>query len=246
MDPKAVVKTALGKAGVEEPARRVRQALHPEWLRQKVFDEELMTPLVLSLLAGGGRGIDAGAHKGAVLKYFVQGSPDAKHIAIEPMPDFAGLLREQFPTVSVNEVALSDHEGEATFNIVEGDLGSSSLEDNQAHVSSDAKIRNITVKVTRLDTLLADDPGPFRLLKIDVEGTEIAMLKGAKGLLERDRPVILFEHLATTPGAEELHGFLTGLGYRLHDMLGDGPLDLAAFEAANAGGKRQNFIALPR
>lgn len=245
MSAKDIFQNVLRATGTHEPARRVRRALHPEWLRQKMLDEQIMPPLAMAVVAGGGRAIDCGAHNGAVLQHFVAVSPEANHIAIEPMPDFAQKLRDRFPSVTVHEVALSDTEGEATFTIVEGDLGSSSLEADQAHVAEDATKRQIPVKVIPLDALLADDPGPFRLIKIDVEGTELAMLRGAKGILERDRPVVLFEHLTTTPGSGDLVAFFGDLGYRLYDMLGDGPLDAAAFAAANAGGSRQNFIALP-
>lgn len=244
MGAKTVAVKALRATGQDDAARRVRLALRPEWLRQKVLDEQIMVPIVLAALAGGKRAIDCGAHKGAVLKDFVNASPDATHIAIEPMPDFAAGLRRDFPTVTVHEVALSDHNGEAQFTIVEGDLGSSSLEAEQAHVSADARTRKIDVKVVELDTLLAGDEGPFGLLKIDVEGTELAALRGARKLLARDHPTVLFEHLATTPGTADLHAFFTDLGYRIYDMLGEGPLSASAFAAANADGRRQNFIAL--
>ncbi|MCO6431348.1 MAG: FkbM family methyltransferase [Deltaproteobacteria bacterium] len=69
--------------------------------------------------------------------------------------------------------------------------------------------------VIRLDTYMGAESAHF--LKIDVEGMELEVLMGAEGLLERDRPVIVFETLiddfdkAKIKRTEELlrsHGYL--------------------------------------
>jgi len=127
--------------------------------------------------------------------------------------------------------------------VVPGDAGFSSLE-TLHDLPNGLTVQPVKVPVTTLDSLLPAGSPPVKLLKIDVEGTELAMLKGAAQLLDRDEPTILFEHLSTTPGTDALHTLLTGRhGYRLYDMNGTVLTELAAFKAANADGKHQNFVA---
>ena len=47
------------------------------------------------------------------------------------------------------------------------------------------------VRLMNLDQL--DIKGPIRLMKIDVEGMEISFLKGSKGLIQRDKPILYLE-----------------------------------------------------
>ena len=72
------------------------------------------------------------------------------------------------------------------------------------------------VETLRLDDLLAS-PGRFRLpvnpvaaIKLDVDGSEPAALRGATRTLERDRPFIMIEEGNRNP---EVAGLLVGLGY---------------------------------
>jgi FkbM family methyltransferase len=54
-------------------------------------------------------------------------------------------------------------------------------------------VEEITVDMVRLDDVLP--PGyDLRLIKIDVEGAELEVLRGAIGIVERCRPYIIFEH----------------------------------------------------
>jgi FkbM family methyltransferase len=69
-----------------------------------------------------------------------------------------------------------------------------------------------------------------RLVKIDVEGSEAAVLRGARGLLSRpDRPAILFEYnpVTLTECGASVHSLLDLLpGYALHyvnDLAGQNP-----------------------
>jgi hypothetical protein len=77
--------------------------------------------------------------------------------------------------------------------------------------------RSYDVEAARLDTLLGGNERPIRFVKIDVEGHELAVLRGASALLRRDRPALLVE-VSGDPDAErgpahELFALLAGLGY---------------------------------
>jgi FkbM family methyltransferase len=101
------------------------------------------------------------------------------------------------------------------------------------------------VPVVALDA--EDLPGRVALLKIDVEGAEPQALRGARRLLERDRPKVLAEINTTAlrragGGPDDAVGFMRGIGYdafRLQDGLH--PIETVA-------GERRAFsvVFLPR
>jgi hypothetical protein len=72
-------------------------------------------------------------------------------------------------------------------------------------------------------------------MKIDVEGAELAVLRGASDCLERFRPVLLLEMNAETFQAagftnREIADLLTSLGYRLHVINRRGSAHLASID----------------
>lgn len=138
-------------------------------------------------------------------------------IAFEPRPaqarDLASMFDAVGAAVQVEAVALSDEPGVMTMRVVASEPGRSTIEAGNALSDvSDGTIRSIEVPVRRLDDLGLTDIG---LIKIDVEGHELAVLHGATKTLTQQRPVIVVE-------AEERHhpnsvaeitGLLQGLGY---------------------------------
>src|SRR5262249_26351938 len=80
------------------------------------------------------------------------------------------------------------------------------------------------VKLVRLDDYLQANPLPrIDLMKIDVEGAEVRVLRGARKTLERFRPLIVFEvcpawlaKMQTNP--TELFTELVGHGYSIHAL----------------------------
>ena len=105
------------------------------------------------------------------------------------------------------------------------------------------KGEQITVGTELLDEQLPPGYVPA-LIKIDVEGGEYAVLRGAQKTLERYRPVLVIEYPRRgipMPGIsrEDLYDFLVSrIGYRMFDMFGHGPLSRAEFGASPAG----NFV----
>lgn len=88
------------------------------------------------------------------------------------------------------------------------------------------------VQVVRLDDMIPEEP--IRFLKIDVEGMELEVLKGACGLLEQHSyPPFSFEawrHDEFHAEKQELMQFIAHLGYRVESIRND---DYLAFHPAS-------------
>jgi len=70
---------------------------------------------------------------------------------------------------------------------------------------------------------LLDETYPVGVIKIDVEGAEAHVLRGAKEVISRDKPTLFVElhdgHPGTDPGLrQEVYGILRELGYDYHSI----------------------------
>jgi FkbM family methyltransferase len=234
--------------GFERAALSLRRRLLPAHVRADIRDHELLVALLERSLSPDADCIDVGAHAGAVLRELVRLAPGGRHMAWEPLPEFAYRLRAEFPSVEVREAALSDRAGERSFaHILEEPGWSGFLE---RPTPRGGLVERITVRCERLDDALPDGVRPA-FIKIDVEGAEEQVLRGAAETLGRHRPLIAFEHGAgsadcygTTP--QRIHSLLADqLGYRIQGMDGDGPYTPAEFADIFAVGDRVNFVAHP-
>jgi FkbM family methyltransferase len=228
--------------------RRVARGLLPTHVRADMRDNQLLLALLERTLAWDSDCLDVGAHAGAVLRELVRLAPRGRHVAWEPLPEFASRLRTEFPAVEVREAALSDRAGQQPFAHVVGNPGWSGLVERPTPGAE--AVETISVRSERLDDALADDVRPA-FVKIDVEGAEELVLRGGLATLRRHRPLIAFEHGAgsadhygTTPGA--MHDLLADeLGYEIRGLDGAGPFTRAELAAAFATGERVNFVARP-
>jgi hypothetical protein len=122
--------------------------------------------------------VDAGANEGLILAELLRVAPRGRHHAFEPIPTLADRLRRQFPTSIVHEIALE----------------SSLL--TRPDRESGRDVVELLVRVCRLDDVL-DPTEQVGFMKIDVEGAEIDLLRGAQETLRRSRPVVVIEcHVA--------------------------------------------------
>jgi FkbM family methyltransferase len=121
-------------------------------------------------------------------------------IAFEPRPTQASSLAAMFGAVGaavrVEAVAVSDEPGVTTMRVLESAPGRSTIDSHNTLNDADSgRVSTIDVPVVRLDDLRLDQVG---FVKIDVEGHELAVLRGAADTLKRNRPTLFIE-------AEERH-----------------------------------------
>lgn len=192
--------------------------------------------------------IDVGANQGRFLHHMTQRAPRGRHYAFEPIPMLADALREAYPGVEVHQAALYDEPGEAEFTLVPEDMGYSGLRERA--YPGEYRTEKIQVPLERLDDVLPEDYVPH-VVKIDVEGAELQVFRGARRTLAKHRPVLVFEHgpgaadrYGTTP--EAVHDLLVGeVGMRLFDLDAAGPLSRDTFSELFYSGSRWNYVALP-
>lgn len=212
-------------------------------------DFQNMRRLLGFCLAENANCIDIGAHRGAVLTEMQRVAPNGRHMAFEPLPHLARLLRNEFPNVDVRESALSDHAGETDFAYVHGNAeGWSGLLFRPLPTGEDATVEQIKVSLARLDDLLDPDYRPA-VIKVDVEGAELQVFRGAVDTLRRHQPIIIFEHGTGSAEAYGTHprdvfSFLDEeAGMRIFDLDGSGPYSPEEFEQAFFSAARVNFVA---
>jgi FkbM family methyltransferase len=123
------------------------------------------------------------------------------------------LAARPHPRLCVQAVALSDRASEARLKVPLDQPGRSSIE-KENPVERLGAVEELTVPTRRLDDYGAIEP--VGCIKIDVEGHEDAVLRGARGILMRDHPSLIIEieerHKRHAVGA--VSGLLGELGYR--------------------------------
>ena len=199
--------------------------------------------------------IDVGCHEGSVLREILRVAPQGTHYAFEPLPAYARLLREAFggnPHVVISDLALSDAPGESTFQHVVTNPSYSGLR-RRRYDRPDERVEEIHVRTERLDAVLPREL-PIALIKIDVEGAELQVLRGARETLQRWKPFVVFEHGL---GAADHYGTLpeavaelfASAGLRVSTMerwlAGEGPLDHDTFSDHFRNGWDYYFLAHP-
>ena len=166
----------------------------------------------------GGLMVDVGANAGYFSLLWAAQSPRARVVAFEPAPRNVALLRENVDAngladrVDVRALAAGEARGTLAFHL--GPDAQTGWGSFSAYVGG----RTLDVPVVRLDEAV---DGPIRLLKVDAEGADAWVLRGAERLL-RDRAIaeVHFEHLksrARVLGIPDDAGraFLESVGYRV-------------------------------
>lgn len=140
--------------------------------------------------------IDAGAHMGT---YTINLAPNCKQVyAFEPQ-EFTfyqlcgNVSLNNLRNVKCHNYALGTQEESGVtkeLNIISYDGGGSTLEHNTIDVRDENIIRTENVTLKSIDDFNIFD---VSFIKIDVEGHELEVIKGAKNTIETYKPHILFE-----------------------------------------------------
>ena len=195
--------------------------------------------------------IDIGCHKGEILEMILDQSPKGTHFAFEPLPDYYEKLKLNFSnSVTIYPFALSDHAGEAVFHYVKNAPAYSGIQKRKYKVQ-DPEIEKINVQLKNLDEVIPAEIN-VDFIKIDVEGGEFDVMKGAQRILSDCKPLLIFEF---GKGASDYYGanpsdifnFLQNLGYSVFTLQNfvknKSPFNLYDFEKVYKDNKEYYFVA---
>jgi FkbM family methyltransferase len=180
------------------------------------FEHEYELRKVVRGMLGNSRGgvfVDVGANLGV---WSIDFAPFFDRVyAFEPWPEYAEQLRLNLKdygvgNVEVVEACAWDFNGQVLIGI--GREDDNKVLPNQRGLGvPTVGLNGLLVKAVKLDDYVNE---PFRMLKIDVEGNGLHVLRGAERLLKESHGIILLE----VHNHGESHGtwqYLTDLGWRL-------------------------------
>lgn len=137
--------------------------------------------------------VDVGCHEGEVLEIMLKYAPNGQHFGFEPLPNFFEKLEAKFPAnCHFYQLGLSNEKGVSSFNYVLSNPGYSGLK-KRRYDKQNEKDTTLTVQIDLMDNIL---PSNIKIdfIKIDVEGAEFLVMSGARNIIKKNKPIIVFEH----------------------------------------------------
>jgi FkbM family methyltransferase len=214
------------------------------WLRKPMESESFPFAMLCHMVRPGDVVYDCGANLGLYARFLAGTLGAGRVVAFEPSPDNRRFLAANLALggiadrVTVLPMALADEDGMAEFQVDDVQTSSGTLSKVTGGMPSEGR-RNLRlapltdqVLCRRLDTVVAEEKLPLPdVIKIDVEGAEALLLRGAAGLLRERRPALVVELHGAGP-ARAVISLLQDFGYacaarvstRIHPA-GYGPVD---------------------
>jgi FkbM family methyltransferase len=209
---------------------------------------------IVSMLSKGGVFIDVGANKGdfSLLAAKIVGNKGSV-FAFEPEPNNCrwikkSIERNNYSNIELFEIALSDVNGSANLYIGKKSGWHTLVPTGEKNTSC------IFVKTRTLDDFL-DDRGwnkPINMMKVDVEGADMEVLRGSSKTLDSNEELILLidlhPHLGVVP--KELCTFLENKGFNIYyekppfNIPINGYLNIFQIIAKRTRGPNYNFFQL--
>lgn len=203
--------------------------------------------------------IDVGAAYGAFAKECVTVFPESRYVMIEPLVEYRRALQElELRHSSMRHVcaAAASRAGDIVIHVHPDLVGSSAMLELERGTDVNGVPR--TVPAVTIDGVIKDTcvKGPF-LLKIDVQGAELDVLRGAAETLTETEYVLcevsLFKFFESGPEMVEVFSYMKSLGFVPYDLgnLQYRPLDNAlsqvdvAFVKETGDFRRHHFYATP-
>jgi len=197
------------------------------------------------LLPHVGTVFDIGSHTGIYAIMAGVQDPSRSVYAFEPVPRIYHRLRRNISLNRASNVqafpyAVSEREGDIRLFVPKGQFPTEA----STLPGFREPAETITVSGVTVDSFAAEHGCSPDAMKIDTEGTEDKVLRGARRCLERDRPIIICEVLRglTEPA---LHTLLDPLGYSYFIITRDGLIAKPRIEG-DPTYTHLNYLMVPR
>ncbi len=221
----------IGRAGFNPRVARLW------WARAHADDPAVA--LVKRLVGEGETVVDVGADLGLYsLQLAELVGPGGRVHAFEPNParhEALAALAAAQPNVEIHPLGLSDHEGDGELQVpVERGAPIPPCGRLSAPPAGAEGVswRRTPVTLSTLDRELQAGAAEISFVKCDVEGHELAVLRGAQRTLREFRPTLLveIEERHSEAGVDATLAHLLGLGYHGWAIGPDGPFPLERFD----------------
>ena len=191
--------------------------------------EQAVEDFYTSILRPGDIAVDCGAHIGRHTLPMRKLVGATGHIyGFEPLPlPFVALQNSLsgVPNVTLENCALGDRSGKSTFVHVPAFPEYSGFRERiYDSETSNLHREEIEVTVKRLDEIVPNER--VRYIKVDAEGGDLIILRGAEGILRKSRPFVTFELgdnsiVNYDYTSADYFDFFEKLGYRVRSILGN-------------------------
>ena len=132
--------------------------------------------------------LDVGANIGIAAVWFSHYNPEREIFCFEPLQSNAGLIRKNCPRAKVFEVAVGADQGQVSLSVDRDQVMASAIPTRWK--STDQRFA-----MTTLDAIaIREGWNEVAMMKMDVEGMEVEILKGAKETLRRTHQVVVETH----------------------------------------------------
>jgi FkbM family methyltransferase len=225
---------------------RIKQQYYWKKFQNASPEDEKDLKLISLILKKGNHAIDVGANYGAFSKEIaLQIGVEGKLLSMEPVEETYNVLKNNLSRANFKQaiplrLAASDKPGEAILNIPKYPDGSTNF--YSASIQNTPDSQQLTIQCETLDILCQKYNLRPDFIKIDVEGHEPAVLRGALKTISEYNPILLLEvNDGFFPASigEEVKVFLEKLGYTMHVFNG------IKLEPAAEKGNNVNFVFLP-
>jgi FkbM family methyltransferase len=172
-----------------------------------------------------------GANVGDIALRYNELFPNASICAFEPFPDSFELLKSNITgrvTIKPYQKAIAAVAGEQTFFVNYNADTNSLLPSQKMGLSSDKQVANkseITVDVWTIDDFCKNENIEFiDILKLDIQGGELAALKGACNLLSKKKIGLIYteayfrQQYIDQPLFHDISKYLEQFGYFIQDI----------------------------
>jgi FkbM family methyltransferase len=222
---KSFINKICRRFGFEVHGTGYMQALQKSTFQEDAFNKQTEFIKSANII------FDIGANSGQISLQYNSLFPSAIIHAFEPFPDMYKTLCEntgQLHNISAHQVAVGEKKGKSIFFVNHNVDTNSLLEPQKIGLSSDKQVVNkdkIEVDVISIDEFCeANSVNQIDILKLDIQGGELAALEGAKKMLGAKNIKLIYteayfrKQYVGQPLFHDISSYLEQYGYFVQDI----------------------------